>query len=95
MPRTDDMRLKELCELTSIEQNPDKLAKLVAEMNVLWEAKEDRLKGNASTSHKHIEELRFALANEQDLGKRIEMSRELIGIFGYAQAQAAKTRVNK
>ena len=88
MPRIEDMRLKELCELTSNEQNPEKLVKLVAEMNLLWEAKEDRLKGNASTSHKHIEELRSALANEQDFGKQLEISRELISIFGYAQAQA-------
>jgi hypothetical protein len=94
MPQPEDMRLKELCELTSNEQNPDKLVKLVAEMNLLWEAKEDRLKGNISTSHKHIEELRSALANEQDIGKRIEMSRELIGIFGHAQAQA-KSGANK
>jgi hypothetical protein len=95
VPRDEEKRLKELCELTSKEQDPDKLVEFVAEMNVLWEAKEDRLKGNASTSHKRIQELRSALANEQDSHKRVEMSRELLGILGYAQAQAANRKVDK
>jgi hypothetical protein len=92
MPRDEAVRLTELCELTSREQDPDKFVKLVAEMNVLFDAKEDRLNANVSTSHTRIQELRSALANEQDSRKRVEMSRELLGIFGYAQAHAANQK---
>jgi hypothetical protein len=95
MPQNAKLRLQELCELTSNEQDPDKFVKLVAEMNVLWEAKEDRLRGDVSTSHTRIQELRSALANEQDFHKRTELSRELLGIFGYTQSQAANSKAKK
>ena len=43
-------RWRELCEQAAKEQDPEKLHKLVAEINRLLEEKEARLKGKASTS---------------------------------------------
>lgn len=39
-------RWKELCERASKEQDPEKLMELIAEINLLLEAKERRLRGN-------------------------------------------------
>ena len=39
----EDQRVRELCELTSREQDPEKLLQLVAELNRILEAKEQRL----------------------------------------------------
>ncbi len=39
-----DQKIRELCELTSKEQDPEKLLQLVAELNGILEAKEQRLR---------------------------------------------------
>ena len=39
----DDQRIRELCELTSKEQDAEKLLQFVAELSQLLEAKEKRL----------------------------------------------------
>jgi hypothetical protein len=40
----DEKRLQELCELTSKEQDPEKLIKLAAELNRILERKEEKLR---------------------------------------------------
>jgi hypothetical protein len=40
----DKPRWKELCELASVEQNPQKLMELITEINHLLEEKQNRLK---------------------------------------------------
>jgi hypothetical protein len=40
----DKPRWKELCELASVEQNPQKLMELITEINRLLEEKQNRLK---------------------------------------------------
>lgn len=40
---SDEERLQELCELTSKEQDPDKLIELAAELSRILEAKEQKL----------------------------------------------------
>jgi hypothetical protein len=42
-------RWKVLCEQASVEQDPEKLHKLIKEINDLLEAKEARLKGSPGT----------------------------------------------
>jgi malate synthase len=47
---TGDERIRELCELASKEEDPEKLLDFVAELNRILEAKEKRLLAERKTS---------------------------------------------